>query len=165
MAIPGLGSSPLTRGKRCNPAPRRRSCRLIPAHAGKTPPAPGVEHPLGAHPRSRGENTLMLYTGAAVVGSSPLTRGKRAHDTRFRRAVGLIPAHAGKTRGARPTTYASAAHPRSRGENRWLHSRHTTRAGSSPLTRGKLSTGSRVDATPRLIPAHAGKTRRPGPDP
>ena len=34
-----------------------------------------------------------------------------------------------------------------------------TSRGSSPLTRGKLSNGLRSPSRPRLIPAHAGKTR------
>ena len=51
-----LGSSPLTRGKPHREPGRNRTCRLIPAHAGKTRsdiPAPGRRR---AHPRSRGEN-------------------------------------------------------------------------------------------------------------
>ena len=57
---PCNGSSPLTRGK----PKRRRLCLgwlgLIPAHAGKTMCV--VRHIMGsgAHPRSRGENTLRL---------------------------------------------------------------------------------------------------------
>ena len=51
-----VGSSPLTRGKRCLRAVRGLLLGLIPTHAGKTI---GVSHPPGtraAHPRSRGEN-------------------------------------------------------------------------------------------------------------
>ena len=50
-----------------------------------------------AHPRSRGENEYQARKSVAVLGSSPLTRGKR---NRLRQAYldgGLIPAHAGKT--------------------------------------------------------------------
>ena len=51
------GSSPLTRGKlRCAPL-LRRSRRLIPAHAGKTPSLAHRPPGVSAHPRSRGENT------------------------------------------------------------------------------------------------------------
>ena len=50
------------------------------------------------------------------------------------------------------------AHPRSRGENlRWIVS-SASPAGSSPLTRGKLSPGEATNAYKGLIPAHAGKT-------
>ena len=71
-----LGSSPLTRGK---PAARLRVNRLlglIPAHAGKTHPTHPNRNGVGAHPRSRGENTTARWQGSHVVGSSPLTRGK-----------------------------------------------------------------------------------------
>ena len=50
------GSSPLTRGKRRDRTPPRRSRRLIPAHAGKTSPSHTARGPGMAHPRSRGEN-------------------------------------------------------------------------------------------------------------
>ena len=70
------GSSPLTRGKRGRGRHGCRSLGLIPAHAGKTPPA--ITHRLAswAHPRSRGENTWQMLVTQASVGSSPLTRGK-----------------------------------------------------------------------------------------
>ena len=111
------GSSPLTRGKpHCEPG-RNRTCRLIPAHAGKTTIRKLLSTENRAHPRSRGENVGMRARRPAARGSSPLTRGKLAGQYRHPCRLRLIPAHAGKTdpqsnRGAR-----SAAHPRSRGEN------------------------------------------------
>ena len=56
-----------------------------------------------------------------------------------------------------PITFTTA-HPRSRGENRAEIADLQTRAGSSPLTRGKRVRfpGDRLDRG--LIPAHAGKT-------
>ena len=50
------GSSPLARGKRNRRRERRLTRRLIPARAGKTPPDSLGRAPVGAHPRSRGEN-------------------------------------------------------------------------------------------------------------
>ena len=71
---------------------------------------------------------------------------------------GLIPAHAGKTTGCTRRRRRVAAHPRSRGENRFAGQSSASQAGSSPLTRGKHV----VEASQRvlygLIPAHAGKT-------
>ena len=55
-----------------------------------------------AHPRSRGENLLIELVMEFQVGSSPLTRGKQAHDCEDRGERGLIPAHAGKTRSRLP---------------------------------------------------------------
>ena len=54
------------------------------------------------------------------------------------------------------------AHPRSRGENTVGGSPIKARWGSSPLTRGKLVPVLDEDAVAGLIPAHAGKTARPG---
>ena len=91
-----------------------------------------------AHPRSRGENADLTMEDAT--------------------ALGLIPAHAGKTHPPRDYPRRSRAHPRSRGENLGPARGWRDRLGSSPLTRGK-----RHPLRPRicdrgLIPAHAGKT-------
>ena len=81
-----------------------------------------------------------VVEGDRHCGSSPLTRGKPADREPPADRVGLIPAHAGKTR------------PPTRGRLR--------DHGSSPLTRGKR--GRRLFRQSRrgLIPAHAGKTVR-----
>ena len=71
----------------------------------------------------------------------------------------LIPAHAGKTIDAAPARLVSAAHPRSRGENRRYQNLVPGFPGSSPLTRGKHSRRRRHLLDGGLIPAHAGKTR------
>ena len=52
----------------------------------------------------------------------------------------------------------TAAHPRSRGENRPADRLSLQAYGSSPLTRGKLAEGLQRLMGERLIPAHAGKT-------
>ena len=93
------GSSPLTRGKRSLRGLHRGHERLIPAHAGKTSWSSRSSRASRAHPRSRGENTRTSYIGTFKCGSSPLTRGKP--DALFELCLqcGLIPAHAGKTRG------------------------------------------------------------------
>ena len=92
------GSSPLTRGKRRPGARGQKSIRLIPAHAGKTVPGHVLHAWHWAHPRSRGENYYNPGLRIAGVGSSPLTRGKRAQDHAADWEARLIPAHAGKTR-------------------------------------------------------------------
>ena len=152
------GSSPLTRGKQRPPryeVPRRG---LIPAHAGKTS-GRLLRAVLGrAHPRSRGENARSRGSTVVSSGSSPLTRGKLIWAATAVPATGLIPAHAGKTCPGRSTTSASAAHPRSRGENMPRKIDHKRISGSSPLTRGKLGRFAVWRFAGRLIPAHAGKT-------
>ena len=132
------GSSPLTRGKL-----RRDRCPvlrhgLIPAHAGKTTTSTRSPKTSRAHPRSRGENIRPRLVVWENVGSSPLTRGKQNMTRATRWRLGLIPAHAGKTREHSCRLRTRRAHPRSRGEN--LPSRR------NPATQN------------RLIPAHAGTT-------
>ena len=93
-----LGSSPLTRGKPSRWPLRHRAARLIPAHAGKTQEVAAERAAITAHPRSRGENMCGYITDDAVLGSSPLTRGKLADVILSLILYRLIPAHAGKTR-------------------------------------------------------------------
>ena len=70
-----------------------------------------------AHPRSRGENAEPKRDPLGVTGSSPLTRGKLTNADNTGKMTRLIPAHAGKTTYVVELNTASAAHPRSRGEN------------------------------------------------
>ena len=156
--LPTEGSSPLTRGKHLLTRQGHVLERLIPAHAGKTRAVVVLVAMIWAHPRSRGENTGGGGLGSHDLGSSPLTRGKRARNRVGQLVPGLIPAHAGKTPGGglRPST--SEAHPRSRGENYCIPIVGLCIAGSSPLTRGKLKHRGQIDRRRRLIPAHAGKT-------
>ena len=134
----GLGSSPLTRGKRNPSTSSAAAARLIPAHAGKTAVGYVVKSAAEAHPRSRGENGRIEVTDRAAPGSSPLTRGKHNHQS--------------------PVPHQAAAHPRSRGENGKGVNIAQPRLGSSPLTRGKPLAALITAANSGLIPAHAGKT-------
>ena len=92
------GSSPLTRGKRRHRHSGERRNRLIPAHAGKTLTGSSPHPSATAHPRSRGENDRLTEVKIGDTGSSPLTRGKPPLPVFDFTGVGLIPAHAGKTR-------------------------------------------------------------------
>ena len=94
----------------------------------------------------------------AQEGSSPLTRGKRRRFREWPGRTRLIPAHAGKTRQCPPWFPDRTAHPRSRGENSLRFFARVTRAGSSPLTRGKRVRPHQRGCARGLIPAHAGKT-------
>ena len=111
------GSSPLTRGKPRVASPRSPCRRLIPAHAGKTTFTDDADLARAAHPRSRGENLVGHCKAMVGHGSSPLTRGKLEVIGELAKGGRLIPAHAGKTRSARPSISRGPAHPRSRGEN------------------------------------------------
>ena len=133
----GMGSSPLTRGKRTRGNAPGSSPGLIPAHAGKTGGPAESGYAPRAHPRSRGENLLLVLPSGAVQGSSPLTRGKQPHGDSAADRLGLIPAHAGKTSCVIVWRRRVGAHPRSRGENLIWRRPDATAGGSSPLTRGK----------------------------
>ena len=152
------GSFPLTRGKRGLVQILSSPRRLIPAHAGKTMPPTASLEAHRAHPRSRGENVGDFASGPGGQGSSPLTRGKRANAHRGFLTVRLIPAHAGKTVCGFSPASPAPAHPRSRGENSLRFFARVTRAGSSPLTRGKRVRPHQRGCARGLIPAHAGKT-------
>ena len=154
-----FGSSPLTRGKHCSTGWGWGPRRLIPAHAGKTHGYSPVASVRAAHPRSRGENSIGASLRPKSRGSSPLTRGKLRGDSLSSAISGLIPAHAGKTQQRRRREPCGRAHPRSRGENLVRKAGNAVDEGSSPLTRGKRSSACTARHRPRLIPAHAGKTR------
>ena len=172
------GSSPLTRGKLETPHQGLAARGLIPTHAGNTSgrsfrPSSGGAPPrsrretrisvtrrriIRAHPRSRGENTVVSLEQLAPAGPSPLTRGKLRRIRYQLRSVRLIPAHAGKT-PAQPSDYRRCrAHPRSRGENFDGQAPGADGQGSSPLTRGKRDVLLRALSGPGLIPTHTGKT-------
>ena len=152
------GSSPLTRGKRGDDLHGGDTAGLIPAHVGKTSsPASPASRPR-AHPRSRGENLSVSPRPARPSGSSPLTRGKRSPSYLSDWLLGLIPAHAGKTKPRSSPTAPCTAHPRSRGENRRPGHANSSTRGSSPLTRGKPDERRGHALGAGLIPAHAGKT-------
>ena len=116
------------------------------------------------HPRSRGENIPFVPTQEQIEGSSPLTRGKRGLGGSAPPALGIIPAHAGKTLVRASPRQSPEDHPRSRGENFIAKTRPFVHPGSSPLTRGKLTARLKGCAHAGIIPAHAGKTSS-GPHP
>ena len=152
------GSSPLTRGKPCAAGRARPRGRLIPAHAGKTHLSAREIYRDVAHPRSRGENEMLVSISVSFRGSSPLTRGKPPISDAKLWGDRLIPAHAGKTESRGAEVNVSQAHPRSRGENFDPSACGRLFRGSSPLTRGKLAPRATPVSRGRLIPAHAGKT-------
>ena len=91
------GSSPLTRGKPQGTPEQSIYSGLIPTHAGKTDGCAPALVSGGAHPHSRGENSVQAATALMSAGSSPLTRGKRGFQVGRHALQGLIPTHAGKT--------------------------------------------------------------------
>ncbi len=132
----GCGSSPLTRGAHEYLTDTERSRRIIPAHAGGTPPRASSPAWPPDHPRSRGGHREAGWRIYRKGGSSPLTRGARLGGVEDGLVARIIPAHAGGTKLATAYYELIADHPRSRGGHPRLPHRPACLAGSSPLTRG-----------------------------
>ena len=112
--------------------------RIIPAHAGFTPPGSCGPGSGPDHPRTRG-----VYQGAdpgpvRAPGSSPHTRGLHRQGHECGAAHGIIPAHAGFTMTVMIPRPWTSDHPRTRG----VYARVARRLGT----------------VNRIIPAHAGFT-------
>ena len=156
-----MGSSPHGRGKQTRDEREPFFPRLIPAWAGKTQALLADAFARAAHPRAGGENLCGAGALACFAGSSPRRRGKRHPSSRVRRTRGLIPAQAGKTGVTMRIGRVRTAHPRAGGENVAVRESVEDAEGSSPRRRGKLRPGLEVPEPTGLIPAQAGKTRRP----
>ena len=94
-----VGSSPRMRGKRMVAGIWQTGRRIIPAHAGQTPPSTTRDTCRPDHPRACGANLFDSSSSTHAVGSSPRMRGKqgRVRADPIRRRI--IPAHAGQTLG------------------------------------------------------------------
>ena len=154
------GSSPRMRGKLIIVVPVHATQRIIPAHAGQTC---GIRLGSGRcsdHPRACGANAPARFQLAGVAGSSPRMRGKRQVQKHNEFRGRIIPAHAGQTSASSASSSPTTDHPRACGANQGQ--RHPSRRlpGSSPRMRGKLlgQLANRIHR--RIIPAHAGQTRR-----
>ena len=119
-----------------------------------------MTHITRAHPRACGENIAVRSDCIRLRGSSPRMRGKLEALPTIITTVGLIPAHAGKTRQHGPRKSAHRAHPRACGENSVVDADAAIPEGSSPRMRGKRGMTFDSDCAHGLIPAHAGKTNQ-----
>ena len=98
---------------------------------------------------------------SATSGSSPRMRGKRGAGRWAPSSDQIIPAHAGQTRAHGAQRRAFPDHPRACGANTNRVYRLADLFGSSPRMRGKRCGASRMIASARIIPAHAGQTQPP----
>ena len=89
-------------------------------------------------------------------GSSPRTRGTGVEALVIAPQQRFIPAHAGNRRGEHRRAPGRSVHPRARGEQWMVPAWMPARAGSSPRTRGTVTTSRGTIKRPRFIPAHAG---------
>ena len=152
------GSSPLARGTLRYLSTCTRAGRLIPARAGNTFMTHLPPGQVPAHPRSRGEHILRVFSLIAVTGSSPLARGTLNFLVVDEFAARLIPARAGNTTPPGVMPGGASAHPRSRGEHDCVNVELCPCIGSSPLARGTQAVSNLPRGKVRLIPARAGNT-------
>ena len=110
------GSSPLSRGIHLDQSLIQALHRIIPALAGNTYFQRRDTLHWGDHPRSRGEYVFGQMLDAAVLGSSPLSRGILPQLEVIKHGVGIIPALAGNTASWARASNRRQDHPRSRGE-------------------------------------------------
>ncbi len=135
------GSSPHMRGAHLvHDLPQGRH-GIIPAHAGSTRSSASEQRD--------------------TTGSSPHMRGARLERGLRRRGRRIIPAHAGSTLVVDGHGLVSPDHPRICGEHYQQMLAFDPEEGSSPHMRGARAAGGRGPHRRRIIPAHAGSTRRP----
>ena len=152
------GSSPHTRGARRFRSVFDRRSGIIPAYAGSTSRRRPGRGPASDHPRIRGEHCDGGVSGLGEAGSSPHTRGAPPRGPVQRAGLGIIPAYAGSTLEPVPGRLLGEDHPRIRGEHHRLGCAGDFGRGSSPHTRGALSTERGRYFRGRIIPAYAGST-------
>ena len=134
------GTSLRMRGKRPRCTGSGRSCRNIPAYAGKTGALDGF--------------------GLEKRGTSPRMRGKLETLKDQLLPMRNIPAYAGKTNNDKAPAPKSKEHPRVCGENCTRSRMIWATGGTSPRMRGKPAGALGHVVGFRNIPAHAGKTFR-----
>ena len=154
---PHCGSSPLARGK-CGIGHRDLDfVGFIPTRAGKITASSEMVTAWAVHPHSRGENVVGVEGVAAIVGSSPLARGKSCPSNWKAPRSRFIPTRAGKILGKEVMGHPGWVHPHSRGENLSIRPLALDAIGSSPLARGKCCRGCTRAAGTGFIPTRAGK--------
>ena len=157
-ACASRGSSPLARGLHVKQAWCTAQLGIIPARAGFT--RRGLILRVGGedHPRSRGVYSTLSYEYHEKVGSSPLARGLLVVLLLCGSACRIIPARAGFTTSFIRPGKTVVDHPRSRGVYLPFSPGDSSTPGSSPLARGLLYGGQKMDFEARIIPARAGVT-------
>ena len=132
--------------------------RIIPAHAGQTPPHCGTSCGSPDHPRACGANWGHRRPNPLKTGSSPRMRGKRRERQVSRPHQRIIPAHAGQTIISAQLMSVPPDHPRACGANWISFTPASSSTGSSPRMRGKPFAAAAPNIATRIIPAHAGQT-------
>ncbi len=132
--------------------------RPTPALAGITRRDKNPSLPLTAHPRARGDHSLIHRYYRQIAGPPPRSRGSR--DTPYHRASlkGPTPALAGITGNENADIGEFEAHPRARGDHPPGKKSDIAIAGPPPRSRGSPRTFLKRSFRTRPTPALAGIT-------
>ncbi len=156
------GSSSRARGTRDAAHQFADRGRFIPAHAGNAASRRVALTTCSVHPRARGERPAIDQQQQHDGGSSPRTRGTPPNSAPRTACRRFIPAHAGNAPSRPVLDTRNTVHPRARGERRPPAELPLLVGGSSPRTRGTLSSYVRARGLRRFIPAHAGNAMTTG---
>ena len=178
--IPGIGSSPRSRGTFPMVLLENKVVRFIPALAGNILGFMAWVLHLTVHPRARGEHRMTAKKLKALDGSSPRSRGTCAWPHSDFRTWRFIPALAGNMIQL-PAAWRAVSwfipalagnmilnwicrllisvHPRARGEHGSWISKLPDLSGSSPRSRGTFWPPVHPSTFRRFIPALAGNIR------
>ena len=152
------GSPPHLRGKHDFYIPTPVIIRITPAPAGKTKDEQIKNFRSMDHPRTCGENALMMRAGCSTKGSPPHLRGKRTRKDLCTGTSRITPAPAGKTDLCADICQRNKDHPRTCGENMFSINEKPFKEGSPPHLRGKLARAVGAELHIGITPAPAGKT-------
>ena len=152
------GSSPHVRGARSGGSSVSLLMGIIPACAGSTKGAFGIQGRHWDHPRMCGEHALNEMKIPREVGSSPHVRGALRLFRFPLDLTGIIPACAGSTIRLAGRSMCSRDHPRMCGEHQRGVRDPRTALGSSPHVRGARLERDENPSGSGIIPACAGST-------
>ena len=134
---------------------------VLPAHAGVSRSAV-IELVRGCGaPRPRGGQSERRNRIGSRLRCSPPTRGSVGGGGGPVAVALVLPAHAGVSRGSPARARDRFCAPRPRGGQSRVGSLRRTRARCSPPTRGSVGACATGQASPRVLPAHAGVSRLP----
>ena len=110
------------------------------------------------HPRTCGENLILILSSFPEMGSPPHLRGKLFHQLCNICFWRITPAPAGKTAFFYRFISYSEDHPRTCGENIATKRERNRNLGSPPHLRGKQKDIEAIEQCAGITPAPAGKT-------
>ena len=131
---------------------------ITPACAGKSATADWYPPLIWDHPRVCGEEPLLIFARAAVIGSPPRVRGRGRSHHRLCRRARITPACAGKRIYGPVVPARTKDHPRVCGEEPGQPRHRVYRKGSPPRVRGRAIPLWGNPPIRRITPACAGKS-------